>query len=135
MKKVITMVSCIVFTMLKGSAQITENFTVYKQLTQRGDITFAANTITTCSANVGTNNCGNAKITNPPGTGTPFNGTLVPGNTALNNNSYSGVNNMSYVDADGSSFFAGLNTFSSSRSFLNLSNNPGCSIIVMSLVY
>ena len=36
---------------------------------------------------------------------------------------------MAYVDADGTPAFGGMATFSSSRAFLDLSNNPGCSVI------
>ena len=102
-------------------AQIVQPFTVYKQLTQRGDITFAANTILTC------NNVGGCvgQTSSPPGSGISPTNVVTANNTSWNNNSYT----MAYVDADGTAAFGGKTTFSSSRSYLDLSNNPGCSII------
>jgi uncharacterized repeat protein (TIGR01451 family) len=124
MRKIILVLVLLVTSFLFANSQIVEPFTVYKQLTQRGDITFAANTILTCGT--GTAACNTARTNPPPGSGTPPAGPTIAGNNALNNNAY---NPMSYVDADGTPTFGGLVSFSSSRSFLDLSNNPGCSVI------
>ena len=119
MKKLITFLLIATIFTSKINAQIVQNFSVYKQLTQRGDITFAANTILTCSGGCA------AQTTTPPGSGQPATGTAIANNTAWINNNYT----MAYVDADGAAAFGGKTTFSSSRSFLDLSNNPGCSVI------
>ncbi len=115
---------CFVFTNNKSFSQVVQPFTVYKQLTQRGDITFAANTILTCGT--GTAACNTARTNTPPGSGQPPTGGAIANNGAWNNNNY---NPMSYIDADGTPAFGGITTFSSSRSYLDLSSNPGCSVI------
>ncbi len=114
-------VPILLFSYLSLNAQIVQPFSVYQQLTQRGDITFAANTILTCSGA----GCTGAQTNTPPGSGQPATGGATAANTAWNNNSYT----MNYIDADGTPAFAGKTTFSSSRAFLDLSSNPGCSVI------
>jgi uncharacterized repeat protein (TIGR01451 family) len=108
-----------------ATAQIVQPFAIYKQLTQRGDITFAANTVLTCTALCG------AKDNAPPGSGQPPTGGAIANNGTWNNNNYT----MVYVDGDGAPAFGGKTTFSSSRAFLDLSNNPGCSVIEAYLVW
>jgi uncharacterized repeat protein (TIGR01451 family) len=137
MKKIYFLIILTFFTIFKSNAQIVQPFAVYKQLTQRGDITFAANTITTCSADNGGNICATAKTHVPPGSGTPYpTGSTIANNASWNNNNYGNTTtNMSYIDADGVAAFGGRTTFSSSRAFLDLSNNPGCSVIEAYLVW
>jgi uncharacterized repeat protein (TIGR01451 family) len=136
MKNLYTLIILGFLTCKSTNAQIVQSFAILKQITQRGDITFAANTITTCSANVGAADCAVAKTANPPGSGTPYpTGTIVANNGNLNNNNFTGATNMSYVDADGTPAFGGITTFSSSRAFLDLSNNPGCSVIEAYLIW
>jgi uncharacterized repeat protein (TIGR01451 family) len=111
---------CLVFGKTGSTtAQIVQPFTVYKQLTQRGDITFAANTVLTCSGAC------TEKNNPPPGSGQPPTGGAIANNALWNNNNFQ----MAYVDADGTPAFGGKTTFNSSRAFLDLSNNPGCSVI------
>ncbi len=124
MKTLVTSLIFVLFVHVQSNAQIVVPFNVYKQITQRGDITFAANTILTCGT--GTAACNTARTNNPPGSGQPAIGGAIANNANWNNNNY---NPMSYVDADGVPAFGGITTFSSSRSYLDLSNNPGCSVI------
>jgi uncharacterized repeat protein (TIGR01451 family) len=116
----------LVLTMLSGlytKAQIVDPFTILQQRTLRGDITIAANVNISCGASTGA--CGTAQANNALGNSSG------PNDNTINNNNYT----LSYVDADGTSTFGGLNSFSSSRSFLNLNNNPGCNVVAAYLVW
>jgi uncharacterized repeat protein (TIGR01451 family) len=123
MKKSI-FVSFSLFILFKTSVhgQVIQPFTIFKQVTQRGDITFAANTMLSCN---GTGTCNtNRMAISPAGSG----------NAAYSNNNY---NPMVYVDADGTGIAPGIgsNSFSSSASDLTLGASGGCGVIYALLVW
>ena len=102
--------------------QVIQPFTIFKQVTQRGDITFAANTMLSCD---GTGTCNtNRMAVSPTGSGI----------AAYSNNNY---NPMVYVDADGTGIAPGIgsNSFSSSSSTLTLGSTGGCGVIYALLTW
>lgn len=100
-----------------ANSQLITPFSPVISVTQKGDITFAANAITTCTG-TGTA-CTNGRIQIPSA-----------GNT---NNQTTGIT-IGYIDIDGSTGI-GAQTFSSSSSTLNIGGASGCGVIYAYLTW
>jgi large repetitive protein len=111
------MVTLLLFTSGILRAQLITPFSPVISVTQKGDITFASNSITTCTG-TGTA-CTNGRIEVPPA-GTTHNQTT-------------GIT-IGYIDNDGSTGI-GAQTFSSSSSTLNMGGVQGCGVIYAYLVW
>jgi hypothetical protein len=122
-KSILVAFSLILISNCSIHSQVLQPFTIFKQVTQRGDITFAANTMLTCNSATGGCTAARTEVS-PTGSGS--------GNTHSNNGF-----TMNYIDADGTGVASGIgsNSFSSSSSDLTLGSSGGCGVIYALLAW
>lgn len=117
MKKTLSVLFFFLCLGLSVHAQLITAFAPVKTVTQKGDITIAANAVTQCTG-VGAA-CTNGRAEIPP--------------AGLTNNQTAGIT-IGYIDVDGSSGI-GAQTFSSSRATLNMGGVLGCGVIYAYLTW
>jgi uncharacterized repeat protein (TIGR01451 family) len=104
-------------TAITAHSQLITAFSPVKTVTQKGDITFAANSITQCTGTGVT--CTNGRAEIPP--------------AGTTNNQTTGIT-IGYIDNDGSTGIA-AQTFSSSSATLDMGGIAGCGVIYAYLVW
>jgi uncharacterized repeat protein (TIGR01451 family) len=113
---VLPLLILLLFT-LKLNSQVIQAFSPVISVTQKGDITFAANAITQCTG--AGSACTNGRAEVPP--------------AGLTHNQTSGIT-IGYIDNDGSTGI-GAQTFSSSSSTLDMGGIGGCGVIYAYLTW
>jgi uncharacterized repeat protein (TIGR01451 family) len=111
MKKLKLLLSLSLLFFINANAQLITSFSSVKTVTQKGDITFAANAITTCTGVGATCTSGKAEL--PP--------------AGVTNNQSGGIT-IGYIDIDGTTGI-GAQTFSSSNATLDMGGIGGCGVI------